>query len=230
LTIFRAWQPTWPILYFRKIAMALFRKKSAPAPQAPIEPEPAKVEWDLAVVAGEVRERAGRLEGREIEPELMGARIADHCRDCQIEPPRLEALDVLALLDADALRRLALAVGVFDRVELRAVLLALTPTLSADDIVQCLSRLVVLEADALTVDLIRQSEVRAEEFARHLSFLLGVAVKGESAEESKRRRHALDYKRLLAEAEEAKRTAEEKLEALRKRQQEDPRRARRGKW
>jgi hypothetical protein len=57
-----------------------------------------------------------------------------------------------------------------------------------------------------------------------------VGIAGESAAESRQRLHALDYKRLLAEAEKAKDAAAEQMERLRERQEQNDRGRRRGKW
>jgi hypothetical protein len=82
----------------------------------------------------------------------------------------------------------------------------------------------------LNLSLLRQSDIRIEEFARHFADHLGVFWHGESAEQSKLRLQQLDYKRLLAEAEMARKQAEERMEYLRKKQDEEGgRRRRRGK-
>jgi hypothetical protein len=73
--------------------------------------------------------------------------------------------------------------------------------------------------------------LRVEELARRLLAVLGASVVGESAEESKKTLHRLDYARLLAEAEQAKIAAAGRAEKLKKLQDEqEQRRARRGKW
>ena len=69
-----------------------------------------------------------------------------------------------------------------------------------------------------------------EELARRLLAGLGAAVAGETADESKNKLHRLDYGRLLAEAEQARRAAAERAERLKKLQDEqEQRRSRRGK-
>jgi hypothetical protein len=89
---------------------------------------------------------------------------------------------------------------------------------------------VARQTEVLTLSLLRQSDIRIEEIARHLAASLGVGWRGETPEQSKNRLHQLDYKRLLAEADEAKKQAEERMEYLRKKQVEDAaRRTRRGK-
>ncbi len=85
-------------------------------------------------------------------------------------------------------------------------------------------------AAPLTVALVRQSAIRAEEFARHFSMRLGIAIRGETGEKSLKRLNALDYRRLLSEAEQAKQAAQDQMERLRKKQEQTDRGRRRGKW
>src|SRR5208283_4064709 len=87
-----------------------------------------------------------------------------------------------------------------------------------------------LATPLLTMTLLRQSPLRVEEFARHFLARLGTAVSGETAAQSRERLERLDYGRLLAEAERAKVSAEERMEYLRQLQEDQARRARRGKW
>ena len=219
--------------------MALFRKKATPAPTptpapmatpAPKEASPPLwPDWDIVPVINAVRECAGHLDGRELDPELLQARWADHHRDCQLEPPTAASFEFLGSLDADARRRLGVAIELFDQPELRASLPLITAEAGADDLIQRLHSMAV-ETNALTLNMLRQEAIRAQEFARHLSFYLHLGVRGETAGQSERRRRTLDYKRLLREAELAKLGAQEKMDALRKLQEKDPRNARRGKW
>ncbi len=187
--------------------------------------------WDLALVAGQIAALAPSLETRDIEPALVQARLADHYRDLQLEPVPPHKFDFLVRqFDTEAWRRLALAVGTFDHAGLRSVLAVLAPEVPV--MVQVGTGFIALAAgtDALTVALIRQSEVRVEEFARHLAAYLRIGWHGESAEQSKTRLAQLDYKRLLAEAAEAKKQAEERMDQLRKKQEEaEARRRPRGK-
>jgi hypothetical protein len=59
----------------------------------------------------------------------------------------------------------------------------------------------------LTLDVLGRSPLRVEEFARRLLAGLGLAVRGEAARASRERLERLDYGRLLAEAERARRSA-----------------------
>ncbi len=202
----------------------------APSP-APPEPAPPRVEWVLARVVGRVRELAPALEAKDVEAALVLARLADHYRDVGLAPPEPAWVEGQARgLDAEGWRRLALAVGTLDDADLRPALAALTPRVPVEAQVRDGFLALAAGADVLTVGLIRQSAVRAEEFARLFAARLGVAIAGETDAESARRLHALDYRRLLAEAERAKALAQEQMNRLRERQQQDERRRRRGKW
>jgi hypothetical protein len=86
------------------------------------------------------------------------------------------------------------------------------------------------ELPLLTMELLRQSELRIEEFARNFIARLGATVAGETPQQSRDRLHRLDYARLLEEAEQAKVSAEERMEYIRKLQEEQDKKTRRGKW
>jgi Flp pilus assembly protein TadD len=83
----------------------------------------------------------------------------------------------------------------------------------------------------LTLELLRQSSLRVEEFARHFLARLEAAVASETVAQSRARLQRLDYAQLLAEAERAKVSAEERVAYLRKLQQKQEQLlSRRGKW
>jgi hypothetical protein len=129
-------------------------------------------------------------------------------------------------LDAEGRGRFALAVALLDEPEVRSRAAALFAALrpSVGPVVVDLA----YRTAPVTLELVRESPLRAEEFCRHLIAHLGAGVRGESAEESARQLERLDYGRLLAEAERAKMSAADRLEYLRKLQAE--RAPRRGKW
>jgi hypothetical protein len=212
--------------------MALFKKRPVADPGGDGAPTAGpKVQWDLGHLVGRVRDAAPALEARDVEAALVQARLADHYRDVGLAPPDAAEVEGRARdLDLEGWRRLALAVAALDDAGLRSALAELAPAVPVT--VQVESGFLGLARDTapLTVALVRQSAVRAEEFARHFAMQLGVAILGETATESRERLHALDYKRLLAEAEQAKAAAHEKMERLRRRQAEADRRTRRGKW
>jgi len=209
-----------------------FKKKPAPASPAThgtAGPNGSRPEWNLRTLVQRLSELAPALETREVEPLLIQARLADHYRDLNLEPVSLPQFDrAVQGLDTDAWRRLALAVGTLDHEEIRSALAVLTTPVGQQ--VQAGFVGMARQTDVLTLTLIRQSDVRTEEFARHFAFRLGVFWQGESAEQSQQRLQQLDYKRLLAEADEAKKQAEERMEYLRQKQEEEAARRRpRGK-
>jgi hypothetical protein len=206
-----------------------FKKKQPLEPQTPANDTGSKAEWDLPTVARALGQLTPALETREIEPLLIQARLADHYRDIGLEPLSPSKFDTLVqCLDAESWRRFALAIGPLDHVEIRSVLKNVKTSVLQQ--VQAGFVAVARQTSLLTISLLRQSDIRTEEFARHLAAFLGVGWRGETSEQSKKRLHQLDYKRLLAEAEEAKKQAEERMEYLRKKQEEDSARRRpRGK-
>jgi hypothetical protein len=132
-------------------------------------------------------------------------------------------------LDAEAWRRLALVVAALDCDDVRRVL----PGLLARPVEAQVRRAFVdfaRSTELLTLDLLRQSPHRVEEFARGWLDRLGASVEGETEEQSRERLARLDYGRLLAEAERARQEAEGRMEYLKKLQEQAGRRARRGKW
>lgn len=143
-----------------------------------------------------------------------------------------DAFDKLtADLDAEAWRRLALAVGILDVPMVRD---ALPNLVEEGDVARQVKDAFVGLARAtslLTMELLRQGPFRVEEFARHFLARLGATVAGETIPQSRDRLERLDYARLLAESDRAKVSAEDRMEYLRKLQQEqDKRRPGRGKW
>jgi hypothetical protein len=209
-----------------------FRKKPAPAaPESagPIGPPAPRPEWDLPTLTRRLSEMAPVVETKDIEPLLVEARLADHYRELNLEPmPPTQFGRIVHDLDPESWRRLALAVGTLDHADIRSTLAKLTTTVVQQ--VQAGFVDMAAKTDALNLSLLRQSDVRIEEFARHFASHLGVFWHGESADQSKQRLHQLDYKRLLAEADEARKEAEERMEYLRKKQEEEGgRRRRRGK-
>jgi hypothetical protein len=210
--------------------MAVFRKKIVASPDTR-PPEAPRVEWLLNHLVGRVKDAAPAFEARDIEAALVQARLADHYRDVGLAPPAAADFEHQATsLDLEGWRRLALAVATLDDAQLQAALAALAPRVPVAAQVESGFFGLARDIAPLTVALVRQSAVRAEEFARHLAMRLGVGIVGETSKESRAHLDALDYKRLLAEAEQARAAAHEKMDRLRKQQSQADRRHRRGKW
>jgi hypothetical protein len=177
-------------------------------------------------------EAVPRFTGKPIEPDLVRARVADACRDVNLDPALAEDFDAAAQgLDEEAWQRLALAESVLDVPAVRKVL-----PLLAGDSGPALTLVNGLTSHArqtplLTLELLRQSAFRIEEFTRGLLARLGVGVIGETDEQAAQRLERLDYARLLAEAEKARVSAADRMEYIRRLQEEEERRRpRRGKW
>ena len=118
----------------------------------------------------------------------MHARLADHYRDVGLAPPDVADFERQAAnLDVEGWRRLALAVATLDDPELRPALVAIAPRVPVAAQVESGFLAVARETAPLTVALVRQSAIRAEEFARHLAMRLGIGIVGEIARAVARR-------------------------------------------
>ena len=208
-------------------------EKPVPAtpPAAPASPKASHPAWDVTVLTSYIQSQAPQWEQRSVEAALVEARLGDRMRDELLSPlPSGQFAQLVSSLDANGWRRLALATGAFDLPVIRCVL----PALAAIHVLpqHAYGGLVRLAAgtDVLPLALLGQSEVRAEEFARHFAAHLCVAILGEKPELSQAILQRLDYRRLLAEAERARGSAEEQLEYLRKLQAAQDQGRRRGKW
>lgn len=178
-----------------------------------------------------VVEDVPRWANANVEPELVRARLADRYRDARIGFIAPEAFDGLcAGLDPEAWRRLALAVSVLDFEAIRANLAGL---LTGPAVVQVREAFVgfARSTPLLTLELLRQSPLRVEEFLRRWLTGMGATIADETPEQSRERLERLDYGRVLSEAEQAQGAAEARMEKLRKLQAEQlARRVRRGKF
>jgi hypothetical protein len=183
---------------------------------------------DLPELVERAVELSARLAAADVDPDLARARLADRCRDAGVDPaePRRFA-SLQEALDVEGRRRLALAIDLLDVPPLRDAAPLLLGVLDGDA-GPALFRLTHATA-ALTVAVVREGPLRAQEFCRHLLAHLGGLVAGETEAESKQRLERLDYARLLAEAERAKMSAEERMAYIR-RLQEQRAPPRRGKW
>lgn len=189
---------------------------------------PAGVKLDLVAVRAKLGDAVRRVGGA--DPELTRARLADGCRDAAMTPPLPEEFDAaVAGLEGESWRRLAVLVGVLELGAVRAALPQLPAGRSAEELVAAFVGL-AFATPLLTIEVLEESELRAEELSRRLVATLGAAVAGESLDESKKALHRLDYARLITEAEQARQSAAERAERLRVLQEEqEARRTRRGK-
>jgi hypothetical protein len=190
------------------------------------------VEIELPGVQDRLAEAVPRLEGKEVEPDLMRAQLADHYRDLAVEPLLPSEFDALtAGMDDESWRRLALAIDALAVDEVRR---ALPKLLDGDGVrgqVEAAFVGLARGTPLLTLELLRQSALRVEEFARHFVARLGASVLGETPAQSRARLERLDYTQLLAEAERAKVSAADRMAYLKKLQEkQEALLARRGKW
>jgi len=189
------------------------------------------VNLDLLIIT--LGRAAGEWESRPVSGELIRARMADACRDAAVRPISAAGFaHRWENLDDGQQRRFAVLVAALDVEEVGARLPALSHSAEFRD--EPLERVHSLATGLglLTVDVVRQSDVRLEELARHFCSSWEVRIADESADESARRLHEIDFSRLMAEAEAAWTSAEDRMAYLRKLQeaQEATRRPRRGKW
>jgi hypothetical protein len=170
--------------------------------------------------------------GRPADPELVRARLADGCRDAGVDPPLPEEFDARANgLDDEAWNRLAVLALALELPDVRALLPVLAAARPLLELLDAGFIGVARRTPLLTLELLGRSALRVEELARRLLAGLGAAVQGESPRASRDRLDRLDYERLLAEAERATEAAQERLDELRRLQdQQEENRARRGKW
>ncbi len=187
---------------------------------------------ELGAVRACFAQGAVRCARKAIEPALVCARLSDHCRDAGLVPLLPEDFaERTADLDAEAWRRLALAVSALELPQVRAALPALVGEKPLGPFLDRGFFGLARELSLLTLELLQQGPLRIEELARQFIARLGATVEGENEVQSLQRLHRLDYARLLEQAERAKVSAEERVEYIRKLQEEQERqRPRRGKW
>lgn len=177
-------------------------------PESPLLPESAPI--SLPRLMDALRGALGELSADALDTDVVRAKLADICRGLSITP-----LDPLAFeqLTADLDR------GAWDRMGL--LVLVLESGAIGDSLGRALSgrarsavRGGLIEASKgsplLTLELLRAAPLRLEELARRFILGLGASVEGEALVDSKRALERLDYSRLLAEADRAKRAAAER--------------------
>ncbi len=189
------------------------------------------ISLDLDSIMESVHSEASHWEEEEIQGELLIARLADCCRDAQLDPAEPEvAAKHFAAWNPMAQQRMAMCVEMLIDVVEEDDLAHLFQDTKGAGLFHHLAGLIDA-TEQLSPELIHQSPLRVEEFARHFIARLGAQVEGEAPQESQARLERLDYGTLLAEAERARSSAEEQLEHLRKLQEDlDARFQPRGKW
>jgi hypothetical protein len=172
-----------------------------------------------------------RWAGRQPDPDLIRARLADGLRQAEVSPPTPQECDPLFQgFDDEGWRRLAVLAGALDQEDVRAALPELARQRPPAELFALGFAGVARGTPLLTLDLLARGPLRVEELARRLLAGLGLAVRGESERVSRERLERLDYGRLLAEAERAREAAADRVEKLRKLQEMQELKRRRGKW
>ena len=200
--------------------MGLFRRKTA----VPV--------WELPFVLRHITGAVPELEAREIQPDVIRARLGDAFRDEGVLPPAPDRLMRLCTsFNPETWRRFALAVSLLEHEQLRKVI---PLAVAKSDALRWVQEGLVtpsVELTLLTLQVLRQSDMRREEFGRHYALRLGVEIEGETVPESVAHLRSLDYAQLMADAAEAHKQAEEPMDYLRKLQEGEQRRRRpRGKF
>ncbi len=168
---------------------------------------------------------------QKVDIALVHARLADHYRDMALDfiAPK-DFLSLVNALDDASQQRLALTVAGLDNEGLKKTFSILLKMETVSTIETCFIEFARSKYE-LTMELLQQSSLRVEEFARQFLAVLGADIEDETRAESKQRLERLDYRRLLKESERAKASAEERMDYLRQLREEQERRlGRRGKF
>ncbi len=163
---------------------------------------------------------------------LAQARLADACRDEGIVPVATEAFQAMWMQCKDAQhRQFGLLTATLDLTLLRQRLVHHAPNHRGDAVLRLLQQHLTSVA-LLPLDVLEQSDVRLEEFARHFCRTWQVRIAKENLIASEKRLHEINFGRLMKEADQARASAEDRMAYLRdlQRKEEENKRARRGKW
>lgn len=163
---------------------------------------------------------------------LVRARLADACRDLKLRPPMgVEFQNCWSQLNEEQRLRFCILTDGLEVPELAAAVQRLCTKGVAEPVLSLLQQQTA-QLQYLSGSILQESDIRLEEFARHFCAAWKVEIQGESPAASAARLHAIDFGRLMQEANAARASAEERLAYLRELQeeQEKTRRPRRGKW
>lgn len=168
-----------------------------------------------------------------IFPELIRARLADVCRDALIRPASATAFrEHWQPFDEAHQRRFGLLLSVCDLETVQSRFAQWAGSHNQSNVLLTLFHTLTTGLPLLTIDVVSQSDVRLEELARHFCKHAELPIAGETTDASTARLSEIDFARLIAEADAARSSAEDRMAYLRKMQeeQEQTRRPRRGKW
>jgi hypothetical protein len=176
-----------------------------------------RIEFDLEALRAWFGDAVTRLLGAPVEPGLLRARLADRCRDAGLAPVLPEEFaERTTSLDEEGWRRLALSASALEMPGVLESVPGLCGERAVGDWLEAAFFAPARELHLLTMELLSQSALRVEEFARQFVHRAAGAVRGETEEQSRQQLHRLDYARLLSQAERARTSAEERLEATRR--------------
>ena len=176
---------------------------------------PAPIELDLVLLKAHIAEAAAKLASQDIFSDLLLARLADRYRDLRMDPvlsPELKLL--INSKDVEVRRRCALTVGLLELQEVGTalpLLIAKNPAAFQPGLAK-----LIQTTQLLSMELLRLSPHRVEEFSRNFIMCVGALVKGEAEGDSKQFLAQLDYGSLLQAAERAKVSAEGRMDYIKK--------------
>jgi hypothetical protein len=176
---------------------------------------PESVPVDLGALMMAIGRVLGELDPAALDADVARAKIADRMRALDIEPLDPLEIDSLATgLDRGGWERvglLALAVerGGLAEAAQKRIFDGRTRTAVKDGFVEA-----ARATPLLTLELLRSGPLRVEELARRFVLGLGASILGEPLETSKKALERLDYGRLVAEAERAKKAAAERARGM----------------
>jgi hypothetical protein len=180
------------------------RPAAPPPPEALLLPESVPI--PLAALTSALGAALAELDPASLDADVARAKLADVCRDLQVEPIDPLELDTLtAGLDRGAWDRFSLCVLTLEKKAIRSDLLrklfdGRTRSAVREGLVESAKA-----SPLVTLDLLRDAPLRREELARRLILGLGASIAGETLPDARAALERLDYARLMAEADRARR-------------------------
>ena len=204
-----------------------FKRKSQAPPAA--KPQATANQINFMILGNHMMMGLPELENGSVDVPLLCARLADFQRDARIQPVEpVTVTTALENLDVDSRKKVSLLVRGLNDVPTRTVFLALNGSNAEKQLAFLCS--CATDQKLLTIPILLESALRKEEFIRHFIHQLGATVAGETPSESQERLRRLDYGALLAEADQARASAADRVAYLKKLQEEQEQRlGRRGK-
>lgn len=198
--------------------MGLFSRKTPPSPSAH-SPTPSVPEVSLDFLATSMFENLDEMENQDVDLDLLRARLADHYRDMERAPMSPDVfMEKAEALSTEERQRLAILIDGLDDEEFREAYACVTLG-SVEEQVEACFLTVARDLELLTPEVLLQSALRREEMVRFFMSRIGLRIVGEKPQDSAKRLARLDYGKLLAAADRAKSSAEERMAYLRELQE-----------